>query len=105
MTSVARLDGYRIDSIALRPARTPRRSVREDMVDLQYVAKIPLPAPVSLGWYTERPQAAPPIPLTPELRERAALYPSEPWSAFLEWNLAYLTQPACRARPNVTTRG
>ena len=50
MTSVARLDGYRIDSIALRPARTPRRSVREDMVDLQYVAKIPRPAPVSLGW-------------------------------------------------------
>jgi hypothetical protein len=90
-----RLDGYGIDSVVLRRAREARHQVRDQMPDLQYVTKISRPASVNLAWYAERPNAIPRIPLTPELRQRAAAYPTEPWSAFFEWNLAYLKQQAC----------
>jgi hypothetical protein len=90
------LDGYRLDSVALRRRRESRPQVGEERPDLRYVSKIPQAASVSLGWYVERPPVIPRIPLTPALRKRADAYPTEPWSAFFEWNLAYLRQQACR---------
>lgn len=90
------LDGYRIYSLALRRVREPRHRVADERPDLQYVTKVPKAASVSVGWYVEQPPAIPRIPLTPALRQRADAYPTEPWSAFFEWNLAYLRQQACR---------
>ncbi|MEP7309727.1 MAG: hypothetical protein ABJA98_29820 [Acidobacteriota bacterium] len=95
------LDGYRLDSIALRAARESRRRVKDDTPDLQYVAKIPRAPGVNVGWYVEEPKEIPRIPLTPELQQRAAAYPTEPWSAFFEWNLAYLREQACRPERDV----
>ncbi len=99
------LDGYRLDSIALRTAREPRRRVKDDTPDLQYVAKIPRAASVNIGWYVEEPKQIPRIPLTPELQQRTAAYPTEPWSAFFEWNLAYLHDQACRPTRDVVMGG
>ena len=95
------LDGYRLDSLALRRVREPRPRVGDATPDLEYVKKIPRAASASLGWYVERPPVIPRIPLTPALKKRADAYPSEPWSAFFEWNLAYLRQEACRPARDV----
>jgi hypothetical protein len=91
-----RLDGYRLISLALRPTVARRSEPRDESPDRAYAMKVERAPSVSLGWYVERPQPIPRIPLTPELQKRAETYPSEPWTAFFEWNLAYLKQQACR---------
>ena len=98
------LDGYRLDSTALRTVRQPRR-VKEAAPDLPYMTKIPRAPAVSLAWYFERPKEIPRIPLTPALQKRADEYPTEPWSAFFEWNLAYLRYQACQPERDVVMGG
>jgi hypothetical protein len=95
------IDGYRLDSAALRAARDPRRRVKDETPDLQYVNKVPRAASVNVGWYVESPPVIPRIPLTPELQKRAEANPTEPWSAFFEWNLTYLREQACQPTRDV----
>jgi hypothetical protein len=99
------VDGYRVTSAELVRVREPRHRVRDRMPDLQYATTVKRPPSVNVGWYTERPQEIPRRPIAPALQQRAAAYPTEPWSPFFEWNLAYLKQQACRETRDVVMGG
>jgi hypothetical protein len=99
------LDRYRILSVALTASGAPRRQVRDETPDRQYVLNMPRQPSVSVGWYVERPQSIPRIPLTPEMKARSEAYPTEPWAPFFEWNLAHVRAEACSPARDVVMGG
>jgi hypothetical protein len=91
-----RIDGFRVDTIRLRAMRPEQTDSFAEAAAIAYAKKVPRARAVSFDWYSERPQAAPRIPLTSELRKRAEQYPNESFAPFFEWNLAFLSDQACR---------
>jgi hypothetical protein len=98
------VDRFSLTSLALRRV-APNSATTGDSRDRGYAERVARASSVKFAWYDERPAPIARLPLPPELQKRAHEYPGEPWSAFFEWNLAYLRQEACRPAPDVLIGG
>lgn len=96
------LDGYVLAATRLRPSTVRLDAGTAGAADVPYMRETAIAHGVSRDWYDERPPAAPRIPLTPELQQRARRYPNDLFAPFFEWNLAFLQDQVCRNSRDVT---